>query len=166
MNATIEFPPSIRIFASSYQNGSSAEAGFVKDAIAQFKDEFHKSIALNINSCKRSEVLTEIYNEARLSNWDAYGAQPVSFETYCQSERFIKLLPNDLPLPDVSAHPDGEIVFEWRIPSGKILSVSIGDGNFVTYAGLFGSTERYGVEDFIDEIPTEIRTMFGKLFAE
>jgi hypothetical protein len=112
------------------------------------------------------EALISLYNDTQISNWDGYGAQPVSFETFCRAEQFIKLLPSSLAVPEISAHPDGEVAFEWRLPTGKVLSVSVGAGSIVTYAGLFGSTERHGVENFIDEIPSEIMAMFGKLFAE
>jgi hypothetical protein len=166
MNAAIESPPTVYIFARAYENGSSKEAELVRSRFAQAVDEIQKSIALTKNCRLGREALIEAYNDARLANWDGYGAQPVSFESYCRADRFLKLFPNDLPLPDVSTHPDGEIVFEWRTASGKILSVSIGRGNTVTYAGIFGSTERYGVENFIDEIPSDIRGMFSKLFTE
>lgn len=166
MNALIETPPTICIFARAYENGSSKEADMIRSRFAQAVIEIQKSIALAKNCNLGRDALIEAYNEARLPNWDGYGAQPVSFESYCRAERFLKLFPNDLPLPDISVHPDGEIVFEWRTASGKILSISIGSGSTVTYAGIFGSTESYGVENFIDEIPSNIRGMFGKLFAE
>ena len=127
---------------------------------------FGKVSALNRNSCKGRESLIEVYNESQIPNWDGYGAQSVSFESFCRAEHFLKLLPSDLPLPNVSAHPDGEVAFEWRVPNRKILTISVGNHNFVTFAGVFGNTERYGVENFIDEIPQEIRTIFGKFFTE
>jgi hypothetical protein len=159
-------PPPKSTYVQVQPFGFSNEAQIVKCRLEEAHDEINTSVFVGGNRRTARESLMRFYNDARFSNWDGYGARPVSFETVCRAEQFLKLLPSSLAVPDVSAHPDGDVVFEWRVSAGKVLCVSLSSGSVVTYAGLFGVTERHGVENFIDEIPSEIMALFGKLFAE
>jgi hypothetical protein len=167
MNApVIEHPPSISIYAFAWQNGASEQAELINERVGGVLQCFDKSIALNNQHQKALDALERVYKETLVENWDGYGARPTTVENYRRARYFLMLLPNDLPSPDVSAHPDGEFAFEWRVSGKKILTVGIGRASKITYAGIFGTTERYGVENFIDEIPSEIMGMFWKLFTE
>jgi hypothetical protein len=63
------------------------------------------------------------------------------------------VLPFGIPEPEVSAEPDGEITFEWFAGPAQVFSVSVGPGNELNYAGLFGAGRTYGTEVFHDEVP-------------
>ncbi len=100
-----------------------------------------------------SRQLYQVLEECGRSNWDGYGAQPVLFDSYEKAKRFIRSLPYGIPVPEVSAEPDGEITLEWFVAPTRVFSVSVGPDNELNYAGLFGASRTYGTEVFHDEIP-------------
>jgi hypothetical protein len=97
--------------------------------------------------------LHELIEECGRSNWDGYRAQPVLFNSYEKAKRFVRSLPFGIPVPEVSAEPDGEITLEWFATPTRVFSVSVGPDNELNYAGLFGASSTYGTEVFHDEIP-------------
>ena len=100
-----------------------------------------------------SKALEELIQDCGRSNWDGYGAQAISFDTYERARRFAQALPFGIPVPEVSAEPDGEITFEWFATPARVFSVSVGPNNELNYVGLFGASRTYGTEVFPDEIP-------------
>lgn len=82
---------------------------------------------------------------------------PVDIETVRAATRFAYSLPRFVPLPEVSADPDGEISFDWARPSGEMFSVSVNKQNRLAYAGWFGEGSRvHGIEQMADGCPQEI----------
>jgi hypothetical protein len=100
--------------------------------------------------------LYQVLDECSRSNWDGHGAQPVLFDSYEKAKRFVRSLPFGIPVPEVSAEPDGEITLEWFAAPTRVFSVSVGADNELNYAGLFGASRTYGTEVFHDEIPEVI----------
>lgn len=105
---------------------------------------------------KSLRQLSVVIKECGRSNWDGYGAEPISSETYEKAKRFITALPWGIAVPGISAEPDGEITFEWYVSPRRVLSVSVGPNNELTYAALFGASRAYGTEVLYDEIPEVI----------
>ena len=114
------------------------------------------SVSLGEPLQKTYKQLYQILEDCGLSDWDAYQAQPVLFESYENAKRFVRALPFSFPSPEVSAEPDGEITFEWYSTTTRVFSVSVGPHNELSYAGLFGASRTYGTEVFHDEIPEVI----------
>jgi hypothetical protein len=165
MNHTIAYERPARNFFQAPQFGVSAEAHRLEENYSELYEQIQASFVFGGQGQMRRDALIELFREASSPNWDGYGAQAVSFESYCKADSFLKLLPSALELPDISAHPDGEIAFEWRTPPRKILTISLGARGVITFAGIFGGKERHGVEYFVDEIPSEILELFDKLLA-
>ena len=57
--------------------------------------------------------LYELVAECTEADWDGYGAEAVSQSAVEYSAHFIRRLPEDLPLPEISVEPDGEISLDW-----------------------------------------------------
>ncbi len=100
--------------------------------------------------------LYQVLEDCSVSDWDAYGAEPVLLESYENAKRFARALPFSFPSPEVSAETDGEITFEWYSNPTRVISVSIGPNYELHYAALFGASRAYGTEVFHDEIPEVI----------
>ena len=111
------------------------------------------SVALGKTLKDTVRQLYQVLEECGRSNWDGYGAQSVLFETYEKAKRFAQALPFGIPVPEVSAEPDGEITFEWFVAPTRVFSVSVSPNNELNYAGLFGASRTYGTEVFHDAIP-------------
>jgi hypothetical protein len=71
--------------------------------------------------------------------------------------RFIRALPNHLPLPEFSAEPDGSISLDWIESRNRLFSLSVGINNRLAFAWLDGTNSGYGVENFDgDRIPKRL----------
>jgi len=165
MNQPIAYARPALNFFQAPKFGASPEAQRLEINYSELYEQVQKSFVFGGQGQMRRDALIELFREVSSPNWDGYGAKPVSFESYCKAEDFLKLLPSSLGLPDLSAHPDGEIAFEWRGQPRKILTISLGAKGIINFAGLFGGKERHGVEYFVDEIPFEILGLFDKLLA-
>jgi hypothetical protein len=66
----------------------------------------------------------------------------------------------------VSAHPDGELAFEWYRDPRLVLTVSVNRAGYVSYAGLFGPNKVHGKEYFLDKLPEAITNNLRRLFAQ
>lgn len=83
--------------------------------------------------------------------------EPVPPETSTQALRFALLLPNSLPIPEISADPDGDISFDWISRTGKMFSVSIDRTGRLAYAGRFGEKSKvHGIDQLSDTLPQEV----------
>ncbi len=85
------------------------------------------------------------------------GDVQVEKETARTALHFLLLLPRSLPIPEVSADPDGEISFDWIGTSGKMFSVSLNKEGRIAYAGRFGERSKvHGIEQLSETCPIEI----------
>ena len=95
-------------------------------------------------------ILAEIeaaYSEAREPNWDGDGASPVLAETYdlaCHLAHGI----GEVPAPEISIDPDGDILFEWTGDGRQMLTASISPDQKLSYAAMRENDRRSGTEPF------------------
>lgn len=131
--------------------------------------ERSQSSYLELPLLELERCLREVYEEAREPNWDGYGAKPVKPNTYFNARKILFAIADTVvPLSKfsdigVNAEPDGEIAFEWYIEPYKTFSLSIGLGDKLTYAGLFGLSRVNGVDYFRDELPEAILNNLKRL---
>ncbi|MDI6687094.1 MAG: hypothetical protein QME06_02615 [Desulfobacterales bacterium] len=110
------------------------------------------------------EELEKVYEECSEANWDGYGALPISRETYSEARKLLRMMPSSLSRPDISAEPDGEITFEWYKEKYSVFVISVGGNNIITYAGLFGKSNKiHGTEYFAYESPEIIHHCIRRL---
>jgi hypothetical protein len=90
----------------------------------------------------------ELYD---ISDWDGYGADPITASTIATARSFYRMLPRILPPPDIAPGADGTIGFEWRLGSKetyKLFFVDIGPGEYIA-----GYSEGMDVEAVFDRQP-------------
>jgi hypothetical protein len=121
------------------------------------------SIDETYNECLGS--LLEVFGEASRPNWDGYGAYPVSGATLAYALEFVDLLPSALPRPEISAHPDGELAFEWSVGRRRLLTVSINESGRLSYAALFGQARLHGTEFLLDALPEPVALALRRLYS-
>lgn len=103
-----------------------------------------------------SKELDDIYVECSSKNWDGYGAKPIIKSLRKVVEKFLNALPSNIPDPEISPDPDGEISLEWCYARNKMFSISIGRKGQISYAVLDGKKRLYATEVFEKEIPESI----------
>ena len=145
--------------------GVSEEASVLQGRIAMVLNRMLQSETLGEPISEALNALREVFEECSEDNWDGYGASAISINTYLESRRFLQILPTTIPIPEITAEPDGEIAFEWFIKPRRILSVSVGSDRILTYAGIFGINKTHGTEYFGDELPAAILSNLQRLFA-
>ena len=89
--------------------------------------------------------LYELTAECVEADWDGYGAEAVSQSAAVHSAHFIRRLPEDLPLPEISVEPDGEIALDWSPTPTQTFSVSIGPADRMACAWVNGTEHGHAV---------------------
>ncbi len=142
--------------------GVSDVAGTIKAKFEEISRYMAASVSLRSPKLKMREMLIDACQASSEPNWDGYGALPVDCATYSQADHFLRALPRNIPLPEISADPDGQIAVDWRISPKKALAVSIG-ANQITFAAILGSGKVHGSDDLGNEIPTLVLQLLGQV---
>lgn len=99
------------------------------------------------------EVLARVYRDARLGAVEEGIDPKIPAATFEHAKTLLASLPSDIPDPDILGEPDGKVEFEWGTSPGRTISISIGEGEVVGYATLFGKSRSYGIEDAWKALP-------------
>jgi hypothetical protein len=164
MSTIVLSRPSRGVFHTQASNGISDEAKTLWQSMAELQNSFLTSFSIGKPKRDVLESTTEVFEESCHPDWDGYSAAPVSFETYLKAKKFLSALPTNLPTPEVSAHPDGQIGFEWFVAPNRQFVMGISSEDELAYAGIFGINKTSGVELFIDEIPKAVLEGIRRLF--
>lgn len=112
-------------------------------------------------------AVDELSMENSLPNWDGYEANPILRSVRDEAVRLIKMLPSDLPLPDVSPEPLGTIAFEWYKAKDNLFIASVSGKGIVEYAGLYGIGNRdYGTARIENTFPKIVSYHIRRLFED
>lgn len=140
-------------YAALYAYGRSESAvsdeakSAVRAASAVIRDTEVSQVLFGAKSSALSE-LRKMVDECADDNWDGNDALGISVPAYWNAENLIRALPDDFPLPEFAPEPDGSISIDWIRSRYRIFSLSVGDGNRLSYAWLDGSDRGHGVAQF------------------
>ena len=139
---------------------------------AKFIRKRHTDLSRSLHNCSTSgientirEQLADIWEECREPNWDGYDATAVTWDTYNNTERFLRSLPFGIALPSVGAEPDGHITLDWHVSQRRTLSVSMSPDAELHYAALLGPGRVCGTEPFFGDVPKMILGLIGQVTA-
>lgn len=146
--------------------GASVTAQFVSEQTQQSRRQLQGSFVLGQGGQAAFDQLYLSYQACKETDWDGYGAVPVSENTYILACQLLEALPLGTPLPSFGAEPDGHLTMEWyRSPRYK-LSVSVNPTGNLHYAALLGAGTAYGTEPFWGEAPREIVALIHRVMSE
>jgi hypothetical protein len=146
--------------------GVSPGAEAVKRQARELQDISDQSVTIGWHHKEIVKRLHMAATEARVDNWDGYGAKAVDANSYFRAMWFARLLTINAPIPDIYVDPDGEIAFEWYLNPRSVFSVTARKNDELAYAGLFGVNKIYGVEHIDDELPETILDNIFRVFSE
>ena len=66
---------------------------------------------------------------------------PLRRETFKDALKFLLILPNDYPIPELEIEETGDITMEWYRDKWNIFSVMVDGSGVYYYAGLFGDED-------------------------
>lgn len=127
---------------TTLEHGFSPAAVCVEEAQRHILQHLNSSV-----SSPRQEAmlqLGDIQQSCRSPNWDGSGAEPIGVEALNFARMLIEMLPNGLPLPSISAEPDGHIELEWYRSANRVLSVSVSPEGKLYWAALIGTEDPRG----------------------
>lgn len=153
-------------FGTSTDQGVSTEAKGIRKQLMKVLNVFYETLYIRDAHRIAHEQLAEAIKEASFDNWDGYGAKRVTSRTSERALGFLRSLPSNVPSPEVAVDPDGEVSFEWYAGPGRSFSVSIGEGDTITYAGIKGRRTFHGTEPLVDEPPQAILHLLGQALVE
>ena len=111
-------------------------------------------------------ALLKVFKEASRPGWDGYHATEVSSATIGQALEFLDWIPSRLPKPEVSAHPDGQVGFEWWVGPRRVVTVSVNESGQVNYAALIEQDCFHGTMMLRDSFPETISAALSRIFLE
>lgn len=111
------------------------------------------------------KTLQETCQRCQQPNWDGEGAEAISTETHEVARRLLESLPSDMPLPSISAEPDGQLNFEWYQAPRRLLSASLSSNGTLYWAALIGSEDPRGSCQFVDQFPQTLLYWIGQVYG-
>lgn len=148
--------------AVTFGTGASETAGFVSLQVSDCVRQLQKSAAIGFENVIRGE-LADVWEECSEPGWDGYNALPVTWDSHCDADRFLRALPFQTSAPSIGAEPDGQITLEWGPSKQRRLSVSISPDGELHYAALLGPEKTCGTVPFFDEVPDTILSLIRKV---
>lgn len=136
--------------------GQSKTAKRISNMQDEIRGHLLTSYVIAAPTVQASSRFEEVWLEASRSGWDGYGAQPLNPSAYIYARVFVDALPSTTPIPEVSAHSDGEIALDWFFGDRKALTVSIGPTGRCTFAWMNGQSTNRGTDWMRDGIPASI----------
>jgi hypothetical protein len=126
----------------------SAEAHSVHRAAVDVAGSAERSQALFGAKAAALSRLAELTIECAETGWDGADGAAIDPVAASQTERFLRALPDGLPLPDLAVDPDGSISLDWLPSRHRLFSVSIGKSSRLAFAWLDGSDKGHAVARF------------------
>lgn len=136
--------PALELGSSAVSN----EAEDVRKAARCVISEGERSQALFGGKADLLSELVELKDECAEENWDGNGAHPIDFAAVLQVARFLRALPDRVPLPEISPEPDGSVSLDWIFSRSRLFSVSVSGGNRLAFAWLDGTDSGHAVARF------------------
>ena len=131
--------------------GSSAispEANAVYKAANDVTESHEQSLALFGKKAAALSQLAELATECAVVGWDGGDAAAIDPIAIHAVKRFVRALPDNMPLPEFAPEPDGSISLDWIQSRDRMFSLSVGRSNRLAYAWLDGTDTGHGVARF------------------
>lgn len=108
----------------------------------------------------------EVWSECSVENWDGQGAHPLRQDALDRFFCLARLLPPELPLPEIGATPSGSISVDWENGSDWLLSLILSAGDQISFAAYYKGARTHGSFPFFPErLPEEIGLAFQRWLA-
>lgn len=126
----------------------SPEAAAVHKAATQVVELAERSQALFGERAAALSQLVAMAMECTEDEWDGEDAVAIDSIAVLSAQRFVRALPDGMPLPEFAPEPDGSISLDWIRSRNRIFSLSIGRSNWLAYAWLDGADKGHGIARF------------------
>jgi hypothetical protein len=158
--SSIAFFGSAALYVATCRNTAvSDEAGMIRQAAQDIEERLETSDVLFREKYDSLSEIIQMYADCSEDGWDGESARALSGDSVDRAIDFIKAMPANSPMPEVSADPEGCIALDWRVSPHRIFSLSIGQTQRLPFAWRDGTAKGRGVEPF-DGQTTPERILF------
>jgi hypothetical protein len=126
----------------------SREAHEVRKAAREVAEASERSLALFGAKAEALSQLAALATECAEPGWDGHDAAAIDPNAVLLVQRFLRAMPDDLPIPEFAPEPDGSISLDWIRSRNCLFSLSIGRSGRLAYAWLDGTNKGHGVARF------------------
>jgi hypothetical protein len=123
----------------------SPEAVAVRKAATEIAKSIERSQALFGKKADALSQLAALAAECAEPGWDGQSAAAIDPIAVLWAERFVRALPDGIPLPEFVPEPDGAISLDWILSRNRLFSLSVGRSNRLAFAWLDGADQGYGI---------------------
>jgi hypothetical protein len=135
----------------------SLEARAVRETASALVESNERSVALFGGKSAALSELFALVHECASPGWNGTKAKPLSASASEVAAKFIRLFPDDLPLPEFAPEPNGRIALEWIVAPARTVSVSFGETHRLAFAWIDGIDSGYATVSFSgDTVPFQI----------
>lgn len=93
-----------------------------------------------------------------------HGVAVQESDVFTFAQRFLLVLPGDLPAAELDVDNDGDVVFDWSGPGGRMMTLALRYDGRISFAARLSSTKsRNGNDLFLDSIPQEIISLLREV---
>lgn len=148
--------------SAAYAHGTSAispEALSVRKAVSAVVASVEQSqVLFGAKNVAISQIIA-LANECAKADWNGDNAAPIDRVAVRTAVQFLRVLPDNLPIPEFAPEPDGSISLDWIQSRHRLFSVSVGATNRLAYAWVDGADRGHAVSWFDGErIPDRVVT--------
>jgi hypothetical protein len=147
----------------SVSRGVSDEAAITDREASRGQERLRESHTFGDGRRRALAALEHVRATCGSPGWDGARAAPVAEITYLLALRLLDSLPLGLPVPTVSAEPDGHVTLEWHRSASRTLSVSVSPDAELHYAAQLDDSTQYGTEPFFAEVPGRIAELIVRV---
>ncbi len=145
--------------------GVSRDAETIREGSDELKQSFARTISFGGSLSQILDDLIYARQEYSRDNWDKYGAKSIDKQSFEYAKSFAFKLPSDIPIPETSVMPSGQVAFIWSMGIRRVFSIIVGIEGEIFYAGLYGLNKTYGTEYFRDGISNTIIDNINKVYS-
>jgi hypothetical protein len=109
--------------------------------------------------------LRSIREDCSESGWDGYHARPITQKAIDIAKSTALQLPRDIPAPELTPDPDGEISFEWYKGPNLQFTFSIGENGILSYAGRIGNERIHSSVKFLGTLPGVVYASLARIYG-
>ncbi len=164
MIAAIALPLGL-ILPADRMRSASKVGHEIRQTLCGITAHFRRSLTFGDKWHKCIEALMEVARECAKSGWDGYAASPLKPEALEYALTFIRSIPFDLPLPEISATSAGEITFEWAATARRLVTVAVADNGEVHYACLNGLKKTFGSHPLDGNFEPELKALIASVLV-
>ncbi len=137
-------------------SGVSSASKQLTECVWQLRNHVSDTISFGWREILIQDLI-EVQSRCNESDWDGYGAVPITKQTMLAAVTLLRFLPDYMMAtpPDIVPEPTGEIGFSWVKNADMHLVVAVSKES-IAFAQLIGSKKLHGEMKFLSDFPTDV----------